>query len=77
MARKAAIEIGRRYGEDEATKRRELGDVRDQRVRRAMAYAAWEFDSKPAGVDYQKEFGIHKHELVESLERPVPKVPKS
>lgn len=58
--RKAAIDYGRRLGEDEARRRNETPDWAESRVKRAMAYAAWEFDGKPVGrgADYRKEFGI-------------------
>jgi hypothetical protein len=58
--RKAAIEHGRRLGADEARSRNESRDWADSRIRRAMMYAAWEFDGKPAGrgAEYRKEFGI-------------------
>lgn len=58
--REVAIERGRRFGENEADRRGELGREREVRVKRAMAYAAWEYDGKPLGVGdrYQKEFGL-------------------
>jgi len=58
--RKAAIVYGRLLGEDEAERRHESPDWADSRIRRAMAYAAWEFDGKPVGrgAEYRKEFGI-------------------
>lgn len=46
-ARNDAIALGRRYGEDEADRRGETGWVRENRIERAEAYAAWEFDGKP------------------------------
>ena len=68
--RAAAIEMGRRYGTDEANRRRETGDWRENRIRRAMAYAAWEFDGKPPGGAHLKEFGIDTN-LTPSLDRAV------
>lgn len=46
-ARDAAIAHGRLLGEDEAKRRGETGWVRENRIERAEAYAAWEFDGKP------------------------------
>lgn len=58
--REEALALGRRYGEDEATRRGEEGEAREQRVARAVANAAWEFDGKPddRGDSYRGEFGI-------------------
>ena len=63
-----AIERGRLLGEDETSRRREQDEV--SRVSRAMAYAAWEFDGKPTGVDYKKEFGIGGATVEGSFDRP-------
>jgi len=68
LSRAQAIEVGRRLGEDEATRRRESEEHRRERVNRAMAYAAWEYDCKPAGRAHLKEFGVTT-ELTPSLER--------
>ncbi len=56
--REAAIDLGRRLGEQTADAKGETGPDRDQRVRRAMAYAAWEYDGKPAGGAHLREFGV-------------------
>lgn len=58
--RRQAIEHGRVLGEDEAHRRNEVGEWAASRVKRAMAYAAWEFDGKPLGegARYRAEFGI-------------------
>lgn len=56
--RDAAVLMGRLYGELEADRRGETGELRDERVRRAQAYAAWEFDGKPAGGAHLDEFGL-------------------
>jgi hypothetical protein len=58
--RKAAIDYGRQLGEHEARDRNETSDWAQSRIKRAMAYAAWEFDGKPMGrgAEYRKEFGI-------------------
>jgi len=58
QGRDAAILGGRLLGEDTARLKRESGDMRDERVRRAMAYAAWEYDGKPAGAGHLREFGL-------------------
>lgn len=60
QARNEAIAIGRLIGEREAESRGEEGDLREGRIKRAMAYAAWEFDGYPAGEGerYETEFGI-------------------
>lgn len=58
--RTTATDYGRTLGEDEAHRRNESPDWAESRVRRAMAYAAWEFDGKPVGrgAEYRREFGI-------------------
>lgn len=58
--REVAIERGRVFGEDEADRRGETGRERETRMRRAMAYAAWEYDGRPLGQGdrYQEEFGL-------------------
>lgn len=63
-----AIERGRKLGDDETNRRRESDP--ESRVARAMAYAAWEFDSKPSGVDYKAEFGIKGDLVTGSFDRP-------
>ena len=68
--RAAAIEYGRRLGEDEADSRGETGDWKESRIKRAMAYAAWEFDGKPPGGAHLREFGI-ENDLTGSLDRAV------
>lgn len=62
-SRAGAVDRGRRYGEDEADRRAEVGLEREQRVARAMAYAAWEYDGKPSGGTHLREFGIGTHAL--------------
>lgn len=69
QARLDAIEIGRLAGRLEAETRREIGDFADTRIRRAMAYAAWEFDGKPEGSAYAVEFGLDPSTATPSLER--------
>ena len=58
--RQQVIEYGRLLGEDEARRRHENTEWADSRIKRAMAYAAWEWDGKPIGrgAEYRKEFGI-------------------
>jgi len=58
QGRDAAILRGRLLGEDTARLKRETGGMRDERVRRAMAYAAWEYDGKPTGGTHLREFGL-------------------
>ena len=47
LAREEAIEIGRRLGADTARQRGEVGEVAQERIERAMAYAAWDYDGRP------------------------------
>lgn len=60
VGRRDAIEIGRLIGERDADSRGEEGELREGRIKRAMMYAAWEFDGRPGGngADYEREFGI-------------------
>ena len=60
ITRAQAIEHGRLLGEDEAKRRNESKDWAESRIKRAMMYAAWEYDGKPLGkgVELRKEFGI-------------------
>jgi hypothetical protein len=69
--REQAIDYGRLLGEDEANRRRETDDFRESRIRRAMMYAAWEFDGKPVGegARYREEFGVAETGVAGSLER--------
>lgn len=53
--RRKAIAYGKLLGEDEARSRRETEHNADQRIKRAMAYAAWEFDGKPLSSKPQRE----------------------
>ena len=48
LTREQAIAWGRRLGEDEANRRGEIGTIRAERVARAEAYAAWDYDGRPA-----------------------------
>jgi hypothetical protein len=68
LTREQAIAWGRAHGENEADRRRELGETRDLRVRQAMAYAVWQWEGKPEGDAHLREFGITR-ELTGSLER--------
>lgn len=56
--REVAVERGWLLGEDEARKRGETGQDREDRVKRAMAYAAWEYDGKPTDGSHMREFGV-------------------
>lgn len=69
-AREKAVQIGKQLGEAEAVLRREHGEEREIRIRRAMAYAAWEFDGRPAQrSEYYKEFGVEDRKVTGSLDR--------
>ena len=59
-SREAAIERGRAVGAHEAERRGDTGQVSEQRIKRAMSYAAWEYDGKPVGQAerYELEFGL-------------------
>lgn len=67
--REEAIERGRKLGEDEAYRRREIGEEAESRIARAMAYAAWEFDGKPTDGGYKNEFKIGGEPVVPSHDR--------
>lgn len=68
--RRKAVEHGRALGTHEADSRRETESDREQRIARAMAYAAWEFDGKPLSSQAQrKEFGVSEQATRGSLER--------
>lgn len=60
LTRAQAIEQGKMLGLAEAAHRNESKDWADSRIKRAMAYAAWDFDGRPVGkgAEYRKEFGI-------------------
>jgi hypothetical protein len=65
-----AVAYGARLGEDEADRRGEIGDEKVERIARAKAYAAWEFDGKPASSEAQrKEFGVPMPGVTHSLEK--------
>ena len=70
MTREQAIKYGQALGESEAERRRETGEERDIRIRRAMAYAAWEFDGRPPGMigKHLREFEVEMN-LTDSLYR--------
>lgn len=69
--RAEAIEFGRRLGQDEAGRRSETGLVMEERVKRSMAYAAWEYDGSPpeSGALYRKEFGLTSKSLTHQSDR--------
>ena len=69
--RKEAIERGRSYGVQEADRRSDTGQEREQRILWAMAYAAWEFDGKPTENDerYRKEFGLSAPAVTDQADR--------
>lgn len=58
QGRDAAVLRGRLLGESEAARRGETGQDRDDRVKRAMAYAAWEYDGKPTDGSHMREMGV-------------------
>jgi hypothetical protein len=57
-SREEAIRHGAALGLQTATQKGETGMVLDQRVARAKAYAAWEYDGKPTGGAHLVEFGV-------------------
>jgi hypothetical protein len=65
LTRQQAIEEGRRFGEDEARRRNESPEWADSRIRRAMMYAAWDYDGRPIGrgEEYLEEFGLPSTKL--------------
>lgn len=70
LTRAEAVEYGRQLGAHEADRRRETGSDREQRIKRAMAYAAWDYDGKPISSEAQrKEFGVVDSPVTPSLER--------
>jgi len=72
QARLDAIEVGRLAGRLEAESRREEGEIAEDRVKRSMAYAAWDFDGRNDDPGHAKEFGISPTSATPSLERPAP-----
>lgn len=56
-AREAAIELGRRYGEDEADKRGEIDDEREDRIQRAVHYQLWDLEGRPVSSGGRKVSG--------------------
>lgn len=70
QARLDAIEVGRLAGKLEADSRRETGEIAEDRIKRAMAYAAYDFDGRPAESNHMAEFGLKAgHGATPSLER--------
>lgn len=47
LTREEAIEYGARLGADTADQRGEVGEMRAERIERAKAYAAWDYDGRP------------------------------
>ena len=59
QGRDAAVLLGRLLGEQTARERGDTGKDKEQRIARAMAYAAWEYDGKPvSSAKQRKEFGV-------------------
>ena len=59
QGRDAAVLLGRLLGEQTARERGDTGKDKEQRIARAMAYAAWEYDGKPVSSALQRrEFGV-------------------
>lgn len=70
--REAAVARGRALGEDEANRRNETGEIMQERIRRAMAYAAWEFDGKPeSSAAQRREFQVTDSPLTASMDRAI------
>ena len=69
QARLDVIEIGRLAGRLEAEARRDDPEAAEMRIKRAMAYAAWDFDDRPEGNAHLIEFGIAESTVTPSLER--------
>jgi hypothetical protein len=72
QARLDAIEVGRLAGKLEAASRREENEEAAERVKRAMAYAAWDFDGRLNDDSHLVEFGLGPSKGTPSLERPSP-----
>lgn len=74
LSRAEAVERGRILGELEADSRRELGSDREQRIARAMAYAAWDYDGRPpSSQDQRDEFHVQGPLATGSLDRALTK----
>lgn len=74
LSREQAVERGRLLGEQEAESRREVGSDREQRIARAMAYAAWDYDGRPPSSQSQRdEFGVSGPIATGSLDRALTK----
>ena len=58
MTRAEAIAQGEAQARAAAFKKGETGQALDQRIARGKAYAAWEWDGKPAGGAHLEEFGV-------------------
>lgn len=73
--RQAAIDAGAALGADEARRRGERDEIAMDRVNRARAHAAWDFDGRPLGKgrEYQDEFGLKDPDVTPSLARPEPR----
>lgn len=69
QARLDVIEVGRLAGRLEAESRREDGEAAEMRIKRAMAYAAWDFDGRPENNAHLIEFGLGESSITPSLER--------
>ena len=69
LTRERWLELGRQAGEQEADLRSETGEAREQRIRLALTYHAWEWDGKPTGYEdrYAAEFGGVRPALQEAL----------
>lgn len=69
-SRDESLALGKLLGELEADDRGEKGELRDERIKRAMAYAAWDHDGRSLEGDHLKEFGLGV-EITPSLQRTV------
>lgn len=63
MSRAEAVARGEQAGRAEGVRRGETGKNLEDRVARAKAYAAWEWDGKPAGGAHLHEFGVASPQL--------------
>lgn len=68
--REQAIERGQQLGVAESDWRGEIGTDREERVKRAQAYAAWDFDGRNSDGEHLREFGVGQ-EVTPSLERAI------
>lgn len=56
MTREQAVAHGMALGRDEADRRGKKGSLRQERIERAAAYAAWDYDGRPV-TGYKPYYG--------------------